>query len=148
VEIHGYDKMSKKELGDNGQLAKTVSAWQPDKLEYLLNDSSSRTAFGDLASWIIYSRAPGEDIVDVDEERCWLLYEGQAEIIKGESSGLINEEIISKKKTDYRTKQWEKALPIVKIFYNNNPSITLPEIKEDKGRSSLRGLLPGGGAQR
>ncbi|HIJ75344.1 MAG TPA: hypothetical protein HPP81_01365 [Deltaproteobacteria bacterium] len=35
------------------------------------------------------------------------------------------------RKTDYRTEQWEKAIPIAKLLFKKNPAITLEEIKSD-----------------
>jgi hypothetical protein len=50
----------------------------------------------------------------------------------------------SKRKSDYRSDQWEKAIPIAKVLYENNTSIKLVEIKADTAfRACFKdGLLP------
>jgi hypothetical protein len=42
-----------------------------------------------------------------------------------------SEEITKAGKSDYRSKQWKKAKPIMKALYDDDASITLPKIKSD-----------------
>jgi hypothetical protein len=91
VEIRGYENTwrGSNEIRNNDELAHTVAAWQPDSFEYdpvqpdsleSLFEPDYKAAFGNLKNWIICPRAPGEEIIDVDEDRCWLLYARDPEI--------------------------------------------------------------------
>jgi hypothetical protein len=84
-------------------------------------------------SWVFRVGVPE----GVDKEFCWVLYDstegleakGAADTPKQKKIGFDTERLTKKK--DYRTKQWEKAIPIARQLYKDNDKITLEEIKND-----------------
>jgi hypothetical protein len=60
-------------------LDETVNSWQPDSLRFRI-DQEYLNGFGKdsddiINNWIIILREPGEEIIEVDSDRCWVLFD-------------------------------------------------------------------------
>ncbi len=63
----------------DARLDETVNSWQPDSLRFRI-DQECLGGFGKnrddiISNWIVILREPGEEIIDVDSDRCWLLFD-------------------------------------------------------------------------
>lgn len=63
----------------DSRLDETVNSWQPDSLRFRI-DQENLQGFGKISddiinNWVVILREPGEEIIDVDSDRCWVLFD-------------------------------------------------------------------------
>jgi hypothetical protein len=116
VEVPGIDAPSK----DEG-LWLIKEKWQPDSLRALV-EKDFRTVFEDPEEWMIEMIEPEDEVIDVVEGSCWLLYERTSGTVEAGDSetGTSKQLQVQKDKLAVR----EKALNLLA----DSPDMTLIEL--------------------